>query len=138
MTAPIFLDTNILLYSVSRHPAEAEKRRRAVELLDHEHCALSVQVLQEFYVQATRVTRADAMTHELASGFVRTWCRFKVQDMTLDVLNDALRLKHALGFSYWDCAVIAAAQALGCRDLYTEDLSHGQVIDGLTIVNPFR
>lgn len=138
MTTRIFIDTNILLYSVSRHPAEAEKRGRAIELLDHGHCALSVQVLQEFYVQATRVTRADPIPHELAAGLIRTWRRFEVQDITVAILIEALRLKHALGFSYWDCAIIAAARALDCRELHSEDLSHGHVIDGLTIVNPFR
>ncbi len=138
MTAPIFLDTNILIYSISRHPAEAEKRRRAIELLNHGHCALSVQVLQEFYVQATRASRPDPIGHDLAAAFIRTWGRFKIQDITLAVVNEALRLKQAHGFSYWDCAVVAAARAQECRELYTEDLSHGQVIEGLTIVNPFR
>ena len=52
-----FLDTNILLYSISRNPADALKRERAIALLGRDDGALSVQVLQEFYVQATRATR---------------------------------------------------------------------------------
>jgi predicted nucleic acid-binding protein len=54
-----FLDTNVLIYSISRDPAEAAKRDRAVALLDQDDNALSVQVLQEFYMQATRPTRRD-------------------------------------------------------------------------------
>ena len=138
MTPIIFLDTNILLYSVSRNPAEAEKRGRAGAILERAECGLSVQVLQEFYVQATRVSRPDPLTHEDAADLIGAWLRFPVQDMTVAVSIDALRIKHAHGFSYWDSAVIAAAQALGCDELYTEDLSQGQVIDGLTIINPFR
>jgi predicted nucleic acid-binding protein len=67
MNGPRFIDTNILLYSISRDPGE---RDIAIALLDAE--ALSVQVLQEFYVQATRATRPDALAHEIAVGLVRT------------------------------------------------------------------
>ena len=62
-----FLDTNILLYSISRDPTETAKRDRAVALIDTGGNALSVQVLQEFYVQATRATRRDALPHDIAA-----------------------------------------------------------------------
>ena len=58
--------------------------------------------------------------------------------MTLEILNAALEIKAAHGFSYWDCAIIAAARALGCRELYTEDMSHGREVEGVLIINPFR
>ena len=138
MTTNFFLDTNILLYSISRDPAEVAKRARAEEILERMDCALSVQVLQEFYVQATRASRANSLTHDDAVDLIETWQRFEVQEMTVAVLSRALSIKAAHGFSYWDSAIIAAAQALGCRELYTEDLSHGQVVDGVTIINPFR
>ena len=79
MTAPRFVDTNILLYSISRDPAESAKRDIAIAMLDEEDLVLSVQVLQEFYVQATRSTRLDALTHDIAVGLIRTWLRFEVQ-----------------------------------------------------------
>ncbi len=135
---PSFLDTNILLYSISRDPAEAAKRDRAMMLLDENNCALSVQVLQEFYVQATRRSRSDPLPHRVAAGLVRTWLRFKVQDITPSVLTTALTIVAAHGFSYWDSAIIAAAQALGCRELYSEDMAHGREIDGVRIIDPFR
>lgn len=138
MNLPHFLDTNILLYSISRDPAEAAKRVRAIELLDRDDGALSVQVLQEFYVQATRPTRPDPLPHEIATGLIRTWIRFKVQDINLALLYNALEIKARHGFSYWDSAVIAAARALGCRELYTEDLAHGRQVEGVAIVDPFR
>jgi predicted nucleic acid-binding protein len=138
VSAVHFLDTNILLYSISRDPAEATKRERAIALLDRDDGALSVQVLQEFYVQATRATRPDRVPHDLAAGLIATWTRFRVQDITLSILDGALAIKAAHGFSYWDSAVIAAARALGCRELFSEDLSHGREIDGVVIVNPFR
>ena len=133
-----FLDTSILLYSISPDPAESLKRDRAVALLDDDRGALSIQVLQEFYVQATRSSRTGSLTHELATDFIQTWSRFRIQDMTLSVLNAALRIRQAHGFSFWDSAILAAALALGCDRVYTEDLSDGRVVEGLTIINPFR
>lgn len=133
-----FLDTNILLYSISRDAAEAAKRARAINLLDMDDGAISVQVLQEFYVQATRVTRSDPVSHEIAVGLIGVWTRFTIQDITIPVLSGALEIKARHGFSYWDSAIIAAARALGCRELYSEDMAHGREIDGVTIINPFR
>jgi predicted nucleic acid-binding protein len=135
---PHFLDTNILLYAISPDPEEADKRTRADALLNREDGALSVQVLQEFYVQATRPTRVGRLPHDLAAGLVHAWTRFRVQETSLSILRAALEIKAAHGFSYWDSAIIAAARALGCRELYSEDMSHGREIDGVTIVNPFR
>jgi predicted nucleic acid-binding protein len=67
-----FLDTNVLLYAISPHPEEATKHAQAEALLDQDDGALSVQVLQEFYVQATRPTRAGRLPHDLAVGLIRT------------------------------------------------------------------
>lgn len=133
-----FLDTNILLYSISRNPAEASKRDRAIALLEDDSSALSIQVLQEFYVQATRASRADAIAHELAAGLIEAWSRFRIQEMNLAVLQSALRIRQRHGFSFWDSTILAAALVLGCDRVYTEDLAHGQVVDGLAVIDPFR
>jgi predicted nucleic acid-binding protein len=133
-----FLDTNILLYSISRDPAEARKREIAIGLLDGDDVALSVQVLQEFYVQATRATRSDALPHEIATGLIRAWLRFEIQETTLPIMLHALEIRVTPGLSYWDAAIVAAARALGCRELVSEDMPHGQDVAGVRIANPFR
>jgi predicted nucleic acid-binding protein len=138
VTARRFVDTNILVYAISTAPDEAHKRERALAVLDCDDCGLSVQVLQEFYVQSTRPTRPGALTHETAVGLIRTWMRFPVQDNTAAILMASLEIKAAYGFSYWDCAIIAAARALGCPELLTEDMSHGRRVEGVTILDPFR
>jgi predicted nucleic acid-binding protein len=132
-----FIDTNVLLYAVSRLPEEAEKRAIAHGILDSDDCALSVQVLQEFYVQATRTTRVGALTHSEAKDMITVWRRFPVQAQTVEVLDRALSLKERYRLSFWDSAIIAAASILQCRTLLTEDMQHGQVVDGLRVVNPF-
>ena len=138
MKARYFLDTNILLYSISGDPAEVAKRDRARLIMDRDDGALSIQVLQEFYVQATRSTRPDPLPHEIAVGLIGTWTRFAVQEITLSILDAALEIKTSHGFSYWDSAIIAAARALGCGELYSEGMRHGQEVEGIVIVNPFR
>ena len=138
MTVPRFIDTNVLLYSISQHPAEVTKREIAVSLLDGDDLAVSIQVLQEFYVQATRPTRKDAIDHEIAAGLIRTWLRFRVQDITLAIMLGALEIKAQHRLSYWDAAIVAAARALGCNELLSEDMSHGRIIDGVLIRDPFR
>jgi predicted nucleic acid-binding protein len=109
VTPVCFLDTNILLYSISTDPSEAAKRSRALALLDRDDAALSVQVLSEFYVQATRATRTDRLPHDTAAGLVRCWLRFAIQDNSVAVLRHALEIHVAHRFSYWDSAIIAAA-----------------------------
>jgi predicted nucleic acid-binding protein len=133
-----FLDTNILLYSVSTDPDELAKREVAEQLLTGRDNALSVQVLQEFYVQATRATRRGALNHETTVSLIQTWLRFPVQNMTVAVMRAALEIKVAAGLSYWDAAIVSAARALGCAELLSEDMQHGRKIADVTILNPFR
>ena len=132
-----FVDTNVLIYAVSILPEDADKRRRALELLRGPDLALSVQVLQEFYHQATRPTRLGRMTHDDALAFLGALLRFPVQAMTLDLFRDAVSISLRFGLSYWDGAILAAARASGCDAVYSEDLSHSQDYDGLRVINPF-
>jgi predicted nucleic acid-binding protein len=132
-----FADTNVLLYAISRDPDEAPKARRANELLAAGDVGLSVQVLQEFYVQATRASRPDAITHDQATGLVEAWRRFPVQEMTLDLMVAAFETRQRFGISYWDAAIIEASRALGCGVVLSEDLDPGTDFDGVRVQNPF-
>jgi predicted nucleic acid-binding protein len=134
---PVFLDTNVLIYSIDTVGREARKCEIAIDLLKRRDCVLSVQVLQEFYVQATRSSRLGALSHAMAADLTSTWMRFPVQDNTIALFQDALQIKAVSGFSFWDCSIIAAARAQNCHELMTEDLAHGREIAGVRIVNPF-
>jgi len=133
-----FVDTNVLLYAVSKVPAEAAKARVARGLLEAEDLALSVQVLQEFYVQATRTGRKDRLSHEQASLLVESWLRFPVQETTVPLVRASLETKRRHRVSYWDAAIIEAARLLECETLLSEDLAHGRDYDGVKVENPFR
>ena len=132
-----FLDTNILLYSISTDAAESEKRVVAVEALESPDNVLSVQVLQEFYVQATRHTRRDAVPHAVAAGLIEAWSRFPVVETSLALVRKALELRDRRGWSYWDAVIVAAALEGGCNELWSEDLNHGQREGALKIIDPF-
>ena len=132
------IDTNVLLYSVLTDPRDREKRVRAREILTTGDVGFSVQVLQEFYVQATHPGRVGRLSHEQAVEEVGYLSRYPVQDMTLAIFHAALTTKRRFQISYWDAAIIEAARALGCSEVLTEDLNHGQNYDGVRVVNPFR
>ncbi len=133
-----FLDTNVLLYSISTAEEERAKVARARELLAARDTALSVQVLQEFYVQATRASREDRITHGQALGLIESWSRFNVADITQPMMWDALQTRERWQISYWDALIVAAARALRCRVIFSEDLADGQDYGGVVVANPFR
>ena len=133
-----FVDTNVLLYAVSTTPGEAAKAARARDVLEADDLGLSVQVLQEFYVQATRAGRSDRLSHEQAALLVESWLRFPVQESTVPLLRGALEIKRRHRLSYWDAAIVEAARLLECDTLLSEDLTHGRAYAGVKVVNPFR
>lgn len=133
-----FVDTNVLIYAVSPSPGEAEKRRRAQELLREGGLVVSVQVLQEFYSQVTRSSRTEPLTSSQALRFIESIREFPVQDMTLAVFRVGVALSQRFRLSYWDGAILAAARTSGCDAVYSEDLSDQQNYAGLRVINPFR
>jgi predicted nucleic acid-binding protein len=132
-----FVDTNVLIYAVSPSPQEADKRRRAQELLEHDDLTLSVQVLQEFFHQVTRPNRTDPLTDTQALGFLESIDSFPVQPVTLELFHSAVSISRRFQLSHWDGAILAAARAAGCDAVYSEDLNSEQNYDGLRVIDPF-
>lgn len=133
-----FVDTNVLLYAVSTAAEEREKNVRAREILEARDLALSVQVLQEFYVQATRPSKPRCLTHEQAALLIDSWLRFRIQEMSVALLHSALAARQRWAISYWDAAIVEAARAAGCRTLLSEDLQDGMDFGGVQVQDPFR
>ncbi len=134
-----FVDTNVLLYSLSTAPDEEEKAAIALALLEERDLALSVQVLQEFYVQATRATRPDRLGHDAVAQLIDSFVlRFPVAAINVKLMEASLRAANRFRISLWDAAVIEAARAMGCGVVLSEDLNAGQDYDGVVVQNPFR
>jgi predicted nucleic acid-binding protein len=132
-----FIDTNILLYAVCPGSHERAKAEKARDILRRDDLALSVQVLQEFYVQSTRPTRTQPLSHADAAALITLWLRFHVVELSVRLMQTALRLKDRYQTSYWDAAVLAAADTAGCTELLSEDLNPGQSYEAVRVINPF-
>lgn len=135
----IFLDTNILIYAAGLHGEADFRTQRARDVVDSdEEYAISVQVIQEFFDASTRSRGGRVrLAPDEALRFIEQWRTFAVASITLELFERAALLHLRNGFSYWDCAIIAAAQMSGSDTLFTEDMQHGQFVDGVRIVNPF-
>lgn len=131
-----FIDTNILVYS---DDADSKvKSDISIDLLEKamrtKLGVLSTQILQEYFVATTRKLGLSA---ELAKKRVEFFSLFHVVQITpLDIFS-AINIYRLYQLSFWDSLVIHAARQSNCRILLSEDMNHGQEIEGVTIVNPF-
>jgi len=135
----VFLDTNVLVYAYdSSASSKHVKARQAVEeLWNEERGLLSTQVLQEFFVQVTRKIPKPLEPRQ-AKVIVRDLLTWEVVVNDGNLILSAIELQLAHNFSFWDSMIIEAALRGGADLLFSEDLSHGQKIGPLTVVNPFR
>jgi predicted nucleic acid-binding protein len=136
MPALVFLDTNILLYAISSAPREIGKRDKARELLESYEVGTSLQVIQEFHVNATGKLKKTVETHEIA-GLIDWLLRQPLVETDAALFRGAVLIQGRYQISYWDAAVVAAAQRLEAESLCSEDLQHGQKFGDVKIINPF-
>ena len=136
MTAKSFIDTNILVYAASKAAVDQPKRQAARGLLSRPDLGFSAQVLQEFYTVAISKQHLQ-MTHDEAVAVLQSLAAFPVCPISRDLVFEAIDAKQRFGISYWDAAILAAAKAMGCHTVFSEDLNAGQNYEGVTIVNPF-
>ena len=132
-----FIDTNVLLYAVSTVRAERVKNRRALEILERDDLTLSVQVLQEFYVQATRPMKRLRLSHDHAVALIESWLRYRVEENSVELMRNALATRVRWKVSYWDATIVESARQSGSEVLLTEDFQHGFNFAGVRVENPF-
>jgi predicted nucleic acid-binding protein len=138
MSVRTFVDTNILVYA---HDADAGEKHSAAaqalaELWEYRNGIISTQVLQELYITLTRKV-ASPVTGNIARRLLRNYLTWEL------VLNDGAIILHAgeIGdnyqLSFWDGLIVAAAYSKNASIILTEDMNHGQVVEGIRIENPF-
>jgi predicted nucleic acid-binding protein len=137
MNGVVFVDTNILIYA---HDADASsKQARAAaalrELWDSGAGRLSVQVLQEFFVNATRKL-ATPLAHMSAREVVSSYGAWIREPTTADTVTRAIDLAALAQISFWDALIVASAEQAQAAQIYSEDLNAGQTIAGIKIFNP--
>lgn len=136
MKSRVFLDTNILIYADDAD--SGGKRERAQQIveaaLNNGNGVVSTQVLQEYFVVATRKLGLPA---ESVQKKIEILSSMAVIVVDVEHIVEAIKLHRLYGFSFWDCLVLRCAKAAGCRRLLSEDLQQGRSIEGVTIENPF-
>ena len=136
MSVECFLDTNILIYAAAGRDEEEAKRRRAVELIESADFGLSAQVLQEFYVTVVQKI-AVPLTPAAALEWIEQLQVFPCIGIDTSLVKIAIEVSERYRISYWDGAIVAAAQEMGAAMLYTEDLNHNQEYGTVRVLNPF-
>lgn len=137
MSVKCFLDTNILVYAAAGRGAEERKRKRALKLIENEEVGLSAQVLQEFYVTVTRKIEVK-LSAEKALEWIEQLDAFPCLAVDASLVKIAAEISERYQISYWDGAIVAAADALGATTLYSEDLNYEQQYGAVRVSNPFR
>ena len=132
----VFLDTNVLVYAGDRDTPG--KRRVARELLSRVASegggVISTQVVQEFFVSATRKLAVDPLK---AKAIVATFRPLELVVVTLEDINSAIDGVVLWQVSFRDALILTAAARASCSVIYSEDLNHGQLYDGVEVRNPF-
>ncbi|MEN8220116.1 MAG: PIN domain-containing protein [Pseudomonadota bacterium] len=128
-----FLDTNVLIYSVSN---DIVKKQRAIELLGKKNVVISTQIISESINVMYRKLNYDySQIRRITDKFVEKAILYPI---THDTIRRALKIAEISGYSYYDSQVIASALENDCTILYSEDMQHEQKIEShLKIVNPF-
>jgi predicted nucleic acid-binding protein len=133
-----FFDTNVLVYLFdNRDPG---KKLKAQSVFSEEsgggRAVVSTQVLHEFYWAVTRKL-ASPLPEEVAEERVRDFARLPLVRVHEDMILAAIERSRSMSFSFWDALIVEAALGVGADRLLTEDLQHGQEIEGLLVENPF-
>lgn len=133
----VFVDTNVLLYAFDK--SAGVKRRRAADLLTRVWRSgagcVSVQVLQEFYVNSTRKI-TNPLDTASAKSIVTYLGRWHVHEPLVEDVLAAIELQQNARLSFWDAMILQSASKLGCAVIYSEDLNPGQMIAGVRVANP--
>jgi predicted nucleic acid-binding protein len=137
MSDRIFVDTNILVYAHDLSAGDRHAKASAVmeSLWEAETGVISTQVLQEFYVTVTRKIK-NPLTPAEAREIIRNYLAWAVQINDPEMTIRASEIEEKNSLSFWDALIVAAALRLQAKKIITEDLNHGQIIEGILVENP--
>ncbi len=131
-----FVDTNILVYAADKAFPASQKTQISRGLLLQRDLHLSVQVLNEFTVNARNPNKLGLGIQEELQ-WIESWLLFPVHSITADTFLNARLFHERYQVSHWDGLILAAAKEAFCEKLYSEDLQNGQIYDGIEVINPF-
>ncbi len=136
MISKTFIDTNILIYAMDNR--NMQKKNKAREILkglqDDKNGVISTQILQEFYVVATKKLSIQPL---LVKSIIHSLSNFEVVTVNHPLIEEAIDCSILNEVSFWDALVIVSAEVSKCAYLLSENLNHGQIIRNVKIENPF-
>ena len=133
----VFFDSNILVYYVDQTDLRKQEiaRKLIKEAISNGNGVLSTQCLQEFYNVVTKKLLCDK---ENAKKLVKMFAdNFPITQISVPVILSAVDISIKTQFSFWDSLILSAAKDTGCIIVFSEDLTHGQLVEGSRIINPF-
>jgi len=135
--ARVFLDTNILVYTVDKHNLAKRDacRGRLRQLEETGHGVISTQVMQEFYVAATGKLGVDPL---IAKSLLRNFENYEIVLIDPALIQEAIDCRALYKVSFWDALIVVSAKRAACERIWTEDLNDGQTIEGVLIENPIK
>jgi predicted nucleic acid-binding protein len=133
----VFIDTNILIYCIDSHtPKKRDQCRGLLKSLQGKYAGvISTQVMQEFYVAATKKMGADPLQ---IKNILHSFEQFEIVTVSSEIVQEAIDCSILQKLSFWDALIIASAESAKCQQIWTEDLNEGQIVRGVRIVNPLK
>ncbi|MCH7613955.1 MAG: PIN domain-containing protein [Candidatus Marinimicrobia bacterium] len=131
-----FLDTNVLVYAFDKSAGDKQDKARSLVSVCIRNGSgnLSTQVLQEFYVVATRKLN---IIPEMVKSVITSFYSLDIVSITPAIILDAIDTELRWEVSFWDALILQSAMVTNCSILYTEDLNHEQMYGNIQVINPF-
>ncbi|MBL7006463.1 MAG: PIN domain-containing protein [Spirochaetia bacterium] len=133
----IFIDTNILVYTLDNKDKERKKKAREIikNVIDTYQAVISTQVIKEFYVVATKKLNIDPI---IVKNIIHNFHNMEIVNNDLEIIEQAIDISVISQLSFWDSLIIAAAERSNCEYIISEDLNAGQIYRGVELINPFK
>jgi predicted nucleic acid-binding protein len=132
----IFIDTNILVYTLDQKNIEKRDMARKIvkKVVESHQPVISTQVIEEFYVVASNKLKADPIA---VKNIIHNFHNMEIVNNDLDLIEQAIDISVISQLSFWDSLIIAAAEKANCEYVLSEDLNSGQNYRGIKLLNPF-
>jgi len=133
----IFIDTNILVYTLDKRDKVKQKKAREIlkKIVEVHQPVLSTQIIKEFYVVSVSKLKAD---HLMVKNIIHNFKNMEIVNNDLDLIEQAIDISIISRISFWDSLVVAAAEKSKCDFIISEDLNAGQTYRGVMVINPFE
>jgi len=133
----IFIDTNLIVYTLDKSNVDKQERARNIirKIVDVHQPVISTQVIKELYVVAINKMKADPI---IVKNILHNFRNMEIVTNDLELIEQAIDISVISQISFWDSLIIAAAEKANCEYIFSEDLNPGQTYRGVLVINPFE